>query len=75
MSEIPKDIELKARTIASIFDQAERVRLIGQMILAERERCAVVAEAKDRAGRDWVPDSIWAQIKRETAAAIRRGTP
>lgn len=44
-------------------------------ILAERERCAVVAEALDRTGREWVADSLWANIKRDTAAAIRRGLP
>ena len=39
----------------------------------ERERCAVRAEALDRSGREWVKDSLWANIKRDTAAAIRRG--
>ncbi|MBX5253339.1 hypothetical protein HJC03_23505 [Rhizobium sp. NLR4b] len=36
------------------------------------EECARKAEALDRTGREWVKDSLWANIKRETAASIRR---
>ncbi|QND53482.1 hypothetical protein HB779_17495 [Phyllobacterium sp. 628] len=49
------------------------VDMATRAILAERERCATVAEALDRQGREWVRDSLWANIKRDTAAAIRRG--
>ncbi|TIT54421.1 MAG: hypothetical protein E5W72_03990 [Mesorhizobium sp.] len=47
-------------------------RSIARAILAERERCAERAEGLDRQGREWVPDSLWENIKRDTAAAIRR---
>lgn len=37
----------------------------------EREACAVTAESLELTGREWVRDSLWANIKRDTAAAIR----
>lgn len=46
---------------------------IAKAILFEREACARRAEAKDRAGREWVSDSLWANVRREIAADIRRG--
>lgn len=36
----------------------------------ERERCARVAEGFE-ANRDWVNGSLWGNIRREVAAAIR----
>ena len=42
-------------------------------ILAERERCAQRAEAKDREGREWVAGSLFGNIRREIAADIRGG--
>ena len=46
--------------------------VIAEMARAEeREACAVAAEAIERTGREWVKDSLWANIKRDTAAAIR----
>ena len=46
--------------------------VIAQMAAAEeREACAAAAESLDRSGREWVKDSLWANIKRDTAAAIR----
>ena len=50
-------------------------RAFDEGVAQERERCAAVAEALDRTGREWVPDSLWANIKRDTAAAIRRRQP
>lgn len=42
---------------------------------AEREECAKVAEGFP-ANRDWVPGSLWGNIRAEVAKAIRaRGTP
>ncbi|MFN3944598.1 MAG: hypothetical protein ACK4K7_06700 [Allosphingosinicella sp.] len=35
------------------------------------EEAAVAAEALDRSGREWVPDSLWANMKADTARAIR----
>lgn len=35
------------------------------------EECAVKAEALDRVGREWVADSLWDKISRETAGRIR----
>lgn len=35
------------------------------------EECAKVAEALDRVGREWVPDSIWDKINRDAAKRIR----
>lgn len=48
---------------------------IAKALAAEREACAVRAEALDRIGREWVADSLWARIKADTAAAIRTPTP
>lgn len=39
---------------------------------AERERCAKVAEGFS-SNRDWVPGSLWGNIRNEIAAAIRSG--
>lgn len=36
------------------------------------EACAVAAEAQDRAGREWVRDSLWADILKRAGANVRR---
>lgn len=36
-----------------------------------REKAALAAERPGRRGRDFVPDSLWDKLKRETATAIR----
>ncbi|HEX9955507.1 MAG TPA: hypothetical protein VGB48_09890 [Allosphingosinicella sp.] len=38
---------------------------------AALEEAATAAEALDRSGREWVRDSLWANIKSDTARAIR----
>lgn len=43
----------------------------GDEVTAEREGCARIAENFTRAGRDWVPDSLWDNITKGIAAAIR----
>jgi hypothetical protein len=40
-------------------------------VTRERERCARIAENFTRASRDWVPDSLWDNITKGIAAAIR----
>jgi hypothetical protein len=41
--------------------------------LAERERCARVAEGVERpTERHWIPKSLYDTLRRETAAEIRR---
>lgn len=66
-----QDAKLGDATIGSII----AATVIARAVLAERERCAQVAEGLDRRGREWVADSLWDNIKRDTAAAIRRGEP
>lgn len=39
--------------------------------VAERERCALIAEGFPRT-RDWVPGSLYDTLRREVAARIRR---
>lgn len=46
---------------------------IARAILAERERCAKVAEGFER-NREWVPGSLYDTLRREVAAAIRQGS-
>lgn len=36
------------------------------------EQCAMAAEAQDRAGYEWVGDSLWANILRRAGANVRR---
>lgn len=36
------------------------------------EKCAVAAEAQDRAGHEWVSDSLWANILRRAGINVRR---
>lgn len=39
------------------------------------EQCAGIAENPNKAGREWVPGSLWDNIARETATAIRAAFP
>lgn len=80
MSEFPSDI-LKAaenaldnllcncREAGDV--RQDSIRDIAKAILAERERCAKIAEGASSLGRDWVPGSLWETLRRETAADIR----
>lgn len=53
----------------------EVVNFAALVATAEREACAKVAEGF-AANRDWVPGSLWGNIRAEVAAAIRaRGKP
>lgn len=36
------------------------------------EECARAAEQQDRAGREWVPESLWAKILTRAGAEVRR---
>lgn len=45
-------------------------RFAGLVAAAEREACAKVAEGFE-ANRDWVPGSLWGNLRAEVAAAIR----
>lgn len=75
MSDIPPDLMRVALVLAddaACFGYTQAALDIGHALAAERERCAKVAEALDRRGREWVLDSLWDNIKRDTAAAIRR---
>lgn len=36
------------------------------------EQCAVAAEAQDRAGYEWVQDSLWANILKRAGANVRK---
>lgn len=38
------------------------------------EAAAKIAETPDRTDREWVPDSLWANISCDTAARIRRAS-
>lgn len=47
------------------------VMAIDESATAERERCAQIAEGMEQ-DRHWVPNSLYANIRQETAALIRR---
>lgn len=64
------DVAIKMRMEVKSRDAF--IDAISAAIRGERERCAVVAEALDRGGREWVSSSLWANIKADTARAIRR---
>jgi hypothetical protein len=74
--EVPEDIREKATRFAGEYlahdVSCERLyRDVVALLMAERERCAKIAEGLDRRGREWVQDSLWDNIKRDTARAIR----
>lgn len=75
MSEIPQDVRDKAREIAAYCERAGLDEDIARAIMAERERCAKVAETLGAypelnvfsGGPEWYLHG------KEIAAAIRRG--
>lgn len=84
MIDIPPDIAATAEalvdelhtnpdvTFVGILAGPTFERRIAEVLAAEREACAVRAEAIERGEREWVPESLWAHIKRDTAADIRK---
>jgi len=60
-------VELKERIARAGVEQRRAVR---EALLAEREACAKACEGLE-ATRDWVPGSLWGNIRGEMAAAIR----
>ena len=59
--------ELKERIARAGVEQRRAVR---EAVLEEREACAKACEGLE-ANRDWVPGSLWGNIRSEMAAAIR----
>jgi len=72
MSEIPEDIKSIAAEVArsgnSFFEREDN---IAQAILAERNRCAKIAEAAVSDDEDW-DTSYWNQCANNIAFKIRR---
>ena len=65
-------VDLKERITHAGVEQRRAVR---EAVLQEREACAKACEGLE-ANRDWVPGSLWGNIRIEMAAAIRaRGEP
>jgi hypothetical protein len=60
-------VELKERIARAGVEQRRAVR---DAVLEEREACAKACEGME-ANRDWVPGSLWGNIRGEMAAAIR----
>ena len=60
-------VALKERIARAGVEQRRAVR---EAVLEEREACAKVCEGFP-ANRDWVPGSLWGNIRKEIAAAIR----
>lgn len=73
--DIPDDVWRAAAHVGReyVFATHERI-VVARAIMAERERCALVAEGFEQT-RDWVPKSLYAAIRNEVAARIRRGVP
>lgn len=75
--DLPEDLWAAACRVVNAqglsADDLGRVAPVARALMAEREACAVRAEALDRSGRDWVADSLWARIRAETATDIRKG--
>lgn len=64
--------ELKGRIARAGVEQLRAVR---EAVLQEREACAKACDGME-VNRDWVPGSLWGNIRGEMAAAIRaRGEP
>ena len=51
---------------------ATELEKAAEAVAKERERCAQVAEGFEQT-RDWVPGSLYGNLRREVAALIRRG--
>ena len=60
-------VALKERIARAGVEQRRAVR---EAVLQEREACAKACEGLE-ANRDWVPGSLWGNIRSEMAAAIR----
>jgi hypothetical protein len=60
-------VDLKERIARAGVEQHRAVR---EAVLQEREACAKACEGLE-ANRDWVPGSLWGNIRGEMAAAIR----
>jgi hypothetical protein len=60
-------VELKERIARAGVEQR---RAVHEAVLEEREACAKACEGME-ANRDWVPGSLWGNIRSEMAAAIR----
>ena len=58
-------------TYEPLWDDSDMHAYAAACVAAERERCAKVAEGFEQT-RDWVPGSLYDNIRREVAARIRR---
>ncbi|ARU04698.1 hypothetical protein CCO03_17160 [Comamonas serinivorans] len=54
-----------------IVDMGDLVNFAFQVAAAEREACAKAAEGFPE-NRDWVPNSLWGNIRRDVANFIRK---
>lgn len=75
MSEIPEDVMEMAREVFVEFDEDDSrasIKLIASAIMAERERCAKVADHWRREAQT-VPDFASSETAKHIAADIRRG--
>jgi hypothetical protein len=79
MIDFPEDVMRAAEEAArdecqagGSFDYRCVVETAARAILAERERCAKLAEGTEQT-RSWVPSSLYDTLRREAAAAIRKG--
>lgn len=64
------------RIARDVYARGKGGDLIGEIALAlqaEREACAVAAEGFTDDARDWVPGSLYDNLRRDVAAAIRKG--
>lgn len=66
-----KTAVVNARLMGFDYENAARAALaVAEPVI--REQCAKAAEGFE-ANRDWVNGSLWGNIRREVAAAIREG--
>ncbi len=74
INRMQRDYDLSRAACDAIQRLLDGTVLVCDMaVKAERERCAKVAEALDRSGREWVKDSLFDSIRKEIAREIRRG--
>lgn len=80
MTDIPDDVMRIAEDLIPGMDLEPGESMRGgivyytaKAIMAERERCAKVAEGFQQ-NRDWVPGSLYDNLRREVGAAIRKGS-
>src|SRR5574344_456654 len=78
--QVIEDLERSAGMLSQRVQELEAELAAAQQgvreaVLQEREACAKACEGME-ANRDWVPGSLWGNIRSEMAAAIRaRGEP